>query len=164
MERALDISMEQAWGVDSDPSTRPGVPKEVNHENGASGRASHWRNISVQSPKVKIHKTVERPRLTAVYGTTCPPRGLSGVLRNLAYRRYSEDKLRHWFLLIFADRVDMVEGFFQDFFAGKAPAVVPRMEFRTGLKVRQGQKAPILFMAGAAALAVGVGIYLWRRR
>jgi hypothetical protein len=48
------------------------------------------------------------PDLTAVFGTACPPRGLSGALRNLAFE-YSEGTARHWLTLLLADRVDVLE-------------------------------------------------------
>jgi hypothetical protein len=47
--------------------------------------------------------------LTPVFGTSTPPKGLSGVIRKYAYRRYSEARAAHWLLLLAADRVDAVE-------------------------------------------------------
>jgi hypothetical protein len=47
--------------------------------------------------------------LTPVFGTSCPPKGLSGVMRKVAYKRYSEAKAAHWLLLLAADRVDALE-------------------------------------------------------
>ncbi|MCW2526411.1 MAG: hypothetical protein JWM76_1271 [Pseudonocardiales bacterium] len=44
--------------------------------------------------------------LTPVFGTSCPPHGLSGTIRRLSYRRYSEARAAHWLLLLLADRVD----------------------------------------------------------
>jgi len=43
-----------------------------------------------------------------VFGTAVPPRGLSGAIRMLAYR-YPDHYPRHWFLLMFGDRVDSWE-------------------------------------------------------
>jgi hypothetical protein len=48
-----------------------------------------------------------------VFGTTCPLRGISGFLRRRAFR-CSESDLRDWLMLLFADRVDMVEGLASD--------------------------------------------------
>lgn len=47
--------------------------------------------------------------LTPVFGTACPPKGLSGALRRHAYARYSEGWPAHWLILIAADRVDTIE-------------------------------------------------------
>lgn len=141
-----------SWGADLEPGRRPGVPKERNRENGSSGHSSHWARIPRQKPAVKILQTVERPALTPVFGTKCPPRGLSGLLRELAFG-YSEDKLRHWMLLVFADRVDMVEGWVEDLFRGKAPMILPRMEFRTLDQLRN----PKTRGKGLASLAVAAG-------
>jgi hypothetical protein len=41
-----------------------------------------------------------------VFGTSCPPRGVSGALRKLAYRKFSEADAAHWLLLMAGDRVD----------------------------------------------------------
>src|SRR5690606_24051434 len=56
-------------------------------------------------------------RLTPVYGTAQPPRGVSGVLRRIAYR-IPEHRARHWLLLLFADRVDVLEGRLGEALAG----------------------------------------------
>ena len=147
-----------AWGADLEPSRRPGVPKERNRENGSSGHSSHWARIPRQRPAVKILQTVERPSLTPVFGTRNPPRGMSGLLRELAFG-YSEDKLRHWMLLVLADRVDMAEGWVEDLFGGKMPMLLPRMEFRTldqlrNPKTRARGLANLAVAAGAAGLLV----------
>lgn len=42
-----------------------------------------------------------------VFGTAQPPRGVSGVMRRLAYR-IPEHHAKHWMLLLAADRVDVV--------------------------------------------------------
>ena len=49
------------------------------------------------------------PRIPPVFGTSTPPRGLSGAIRKYAYREYSEGRAAHWLLLMLADRVDAVE-------------------------------------------------------
>src|SRR5690606_1996769 len=46
--------------------------------------------------------------LTPVFGTACPPRGFSGLIRRYAYR-FGESRLLHWALLMLADRVDVEE-------------------------------------------------------
>ena len=48
------------------------------------------------------------PKMPPVYGTSIPPRGLSGVLRKVAYG-YPDHWVRHWMVLLVADRVDVWE-------------------------------------------------------
>ena len=55
----------------------------------------------------------ERPGITPVFGTSVPPSGLSGWIRRRAFRR-SESDLRHWMLLLLADRVNVAEGLVDD--------------------------------------------------
>ena len=43
-----------------------------------------------------------------VFGTDCPPRGISGRVRKLAYA-YPDHMARHWLMLLLADRVDLWE-------------------------------------------------------
>ncbi len=124
-----------SWGTDLVRERRPGIPKEKNNENGSSGRRAHWVEPPPQFARVKINKTVERPHITPVFGTTCPPRWVSGMIRDYAYG-FSEDKIRHWMLLLLADRIEMLEVFIADLFNGKMPQVLPRMEFRTVTKAR----------------------------
>ena len=49
-----------------------------------------------------------RRSLTPVHSTAIPPRGLSGLLRRVAYG-IPEYRARRWALLMLADRVDVIE-------------------------------------------------------
>src|ERR1700759_1192292 len=93
------------WGADLNPENRPGVPREKAPPHGTG---AHWIAPERQISKVKAFKTKERPNLTPVFGTACPPKGLSGILRDLAYR-LPEESARHWIGLLLADRVDVLE-------------------------------------------------------
>lgn len=93
------------WGVDLDPKDRPAVPKEnFNPE----GTGAHWHFPERQPERWAREMSPEHKFLTPVFGTACPPKGLSGAIRRYAYR-YSEGRLTHWLLLVGADRVDMLE-------------------------------------------------------
>ncbi len=94
------------WGVDLDPKDRPSVPRE-RFDPGATG--AHWDFPERQPEKWPRERSIEHAFLTPVFGTSCPPRGLSGVLRKYAYSRYSEGRAAHWLILLAADRVDAVE-------------------------------------------------------
>src|SRR4051794_28857571 len=78
------------WGVDLDPRTRPAVPKEQYVPRKAAGTNGDFPERQVES--YQREKSTEHKFLTPVFGTSCPPRGLSGLVRRLAYRRYSEGR------------------------------------------------------------------------
>jgi hypothetical protein len=94
------------WGADLDPADRPAVPRE-RFDPGASG--AHWDFPERQEERWPRERSIEHQFLTPVFGTACPPKGLSGVLRKHAYARYSEGRAAHWLTLLAADRVDAVE-------------------------------------------------------
>jgi hypothetical protein len=72
------------WGIDRRIADRPGYRRD--------------------EPRVD-HDTLGG---VAPWTTTIRLRGLSGLLRRAAYR-IPDWKARHWLLLLFADRVDVVE-------------------------------------------------------
>lgn len=138
MEKAFDESNRpdvQGWGADLDPALRPATPKE---RMPARLPGLHWERVSMQPVTVEVLHSNERPGLTPVFGTTLPPSGLSGVLRRRAFR-HSENDLRHWLTLLAADRVDVVEGIFDD--------------------VRRSPRSPYF---AAALVAVGFAWFLLR--
>jgi hypothetical protein len=100
------------WGADLDPRDRPAVPREV-FDPAASG--AHWELPEQQPERWPRERSIEHGRLTPVFGTSAPPRLLSGVVRKYAYRRFSEARAAHWLLLIAADRIDAVESHLESF-------------------------------------------------
>jgi hypothetical protein len=94
------------WGVDRDPADRPAVPRE-RFDPGASG--AHWDFPERQEEKWPRERSIEHAMLTPVFGTSAPPKGLSGAMRKYAYRRFSEGRAAHWLILLAADRVDSLE-------------------------------------------------------
>lgn len=108
------------WGADLDPADRPSVPK-MKPSNVKALRGDDPPPI--QQTDVKIHRSIEHVGKVPVVGTTCPPKGLSGVLRDHAYK-YSEGALTHWLTLMLADRVDVVESTFADLGRGKVPNLI----------------------------------------
>lgn len=94
------------WGADLDPKDRPAVPRE-RFDPAASG--ARWEFPESQQEKWPRERSMEHAALTPVFGTSCPPSGLSGALRKLAYRRYSEGRAAHWLMLLAADRVNVLE-------------------------------------------------------
>src|SRR5690606_23791588 len=92
------------WGVDADPANRPQYPKDrFDLETGA-----HWEFPERQAQLYPREKSPEHRFVTPVFGTTLPPKGVSGMIRRAAYQ-HGEGKTMHWLMLMAADRVDVVE-------------------------------------------------------
>jgi hypothetical protein len=155
---SIDLSNAIAgWGSDLDPAMRPGVPRDK-----APGLGSEtlYANIPQQRPAVKIHKSTEHARLTPVFGTSCPPTGLSGRMRDAAYH-YSEGKFQRWLTLMLADRVNVVEDVLGDLARLRVPNVVREMGLRSEWRYnRQG----VLRKAAFAAVCVAFAVAYSRRR
>jgi hypothetical protein len=119
----------QGWGADLDRKDRPAVPMER-----TPPRFIHPpRDIPQQVQNVEVFVSPERPGITPVFGTAQPPRGLSGMIRRLAYK-LTENDIRHWLLLYAADRVNVVEGIGGDLSRGRVPNVLREMGIRAELQ------------------------------
>jgi len=95
------------WGVDLDPKDRPSVPRfQMDPQRAPSGQVEFPDRQPEKWPR---ERSIEHLMLTPVFGTSCPPKGLSGVIRKYSYRRFSEARAAHWLLLLAADRVDSIE-------------------------------------------------------
>ena len=154
------------WGVDLDPKDRPAVPKE-NFNPDATG--AHWDFPERQESPWPRERSIEHKFLPPVFGTSCPPSGLSGAVRRYAFR-YSEGQARHWLLLMGADRINVLESRLQALATGRPDSRVMETGVLTefthgGLRSRIGQNradnkhvwidaigfaAPYLALAGAA--------------
>lgn len=117
-QHSVDHKKIKGWGVDADLEVRPYKP--VHRPQGDTG--AHWDKPSPQPKTVEILKSIERPDLTATYGTPNPPRGLSGMLRRWAFKQ-GEGHFSHWIPLMLADRIDFIEGLFEDTVRGKVPRI-----------------------------------------
>ena len=91
------------WGVDLDPADRPSHPKL---DYSPEGTGAHWRFPERQPGHEDRERSIEHAFVTPAFGTAQPLHGLSGQIRRLAYRRYSEGRLAHWLLLVAGDRVE----------------------------------------------------------
>jgi hypothetical protein len=156
--QAIDLSDAiKGWGSDLDPERRPGVPRDPAPDLGAEAL---YPSMDAQLPTVQIHKSTEHGRLTPVFGSSCPPRGLSGVMRDRAYH-YSEGRLARWMLLLLADRVDMVEHLAEDLVRLRPPNLFDEMGLRTEWRHNRGRFVSRIVLTTALATTVAV---LLRRR
>lgn len=116
--------------------------------------------LTRQPETVRVFHSLERPGLTPVFGTTVPPSGLSGALRARAFG-YGEGDLRHWLLLLLADRVNVVEGLAQDLAGGRLPNLVAEMGLATEWRYN---RAGLLRRALWLSVLAGAGWWLLRQR
>jgi hypothetical protein len=154
----VDLSASiKGWGSDLDPAMRPGVPYDKSPMLGAEAL---YPPIPQQVPRFKIHKSTEHAKLTPVFGTSCPPKGLSGRIRDIGYK-YSEGRLARWLTLVFADRVDVMEGIIEDLSQGHIPNIPKEMGLRAEL--RYNRKA-CLKRAVVAVGCTALFVTVWRMR
>ncbi len=132
------------WGADLDPADRPAVPRE---RFAPDLTGAHWHLPDRQPETFPRERSIEHEMLTPVFGTTCPPKGLSGRLRRYSYARFSEARAAHWLLLVAADRVDVVESAVGALLRGHPDNLVAETGIRSelthhGWRSRFGQNRP----------------------
>jgi hypothetical protein len=139
------------WGTDLDPALRPAVPKERTPPRQIQPA---WKEPEQQLPVEGVLHSIERPRISRVYGTSVPDsQGLiSSPLRWLAFR-YSESDLRHWLILLAADRVDVVEGIVEDLARLRVPNPFAEMGWKAEFK-----HAPLRGALKVACLVAAAGL------
>jgi hypothetical protein len=145
------------WGADLDHVHRPAYPMER-----TPPRLRHAvPPTEQQHSHAEVLVSTERQHITPIYGTTLPPKGLSGWLRRQAFR-HSENDLRHWMLLLLADRVNVGEGVIEDLARGHVPNLYAEMGGRAELRHNPKGAARKAAMGVAALLLIAVA--LKRRR
>lgn len=137
----------KGWGIDIDPKNDPTYPmkKRTNAEHDGYS----WNRPALQDETVEVLKSVERPNLTAVFGTSKPPRGISGAIRRLAYK-FSESSYGRWIPLILADRIDMMEGIVSDVSGGH----IPNIPKEIGLKSEWQHNREVFLLRTAAGIVI----------
>ncbi|MBR0571655.1 hypothetical protein KB205_13545 [Microvirga sp. STS03] len=147
-----DHSHIKGWGIDADPKNDPTYPmkKRTNGEH----EGYTWERPTQQPVNMEVLYSIERPNMTAVFGTAAPLRGLSGAIRRMAYKR-SENEYSHWLPLILADRVDVVEGVIDDFKHGKIPNIFAEKGYVADWHHnKSGLLARVAILAGITAAVV----------
>ncbi len=117
-----------------------------------------WERPAQQPLDVEILRSIERPNLTAVFGTSTPPSGLSGAIRRIAFK-YSESSYLHWIPLILADRIGIAEGVLDDLKHGHVPNVFAE----AGLKADWTYARPTVIRRVLVASALGFGALVYSR-
>lgn len=115
-----DYSHINGWGIDADPENEPTYP--MKKYTGDDHERLNYERPPLQPVNMEVLHSNERPNMTAVFGTSSPPSGLSGTMRRKAFQ-YSESNWGHWLWLIAADRVNAVEGILDDLTHGHIPNV-----------------------------------------
>ena len=115
-----DYSHITGWGVDANRQNDPTIPMKKRNDGEHAGYS--WQRPAQQRADVEVLQSNERPNLTATFGTSTPPRGLSGALRRRAFR-HSESSYLHWLPLMLADRINVVEGVVSDVARGRIPNI-----------------------------------------
>jgi hypothetical protein len=147
----------QGWGADLEHKNRPAYPKE---RTPPRLEGIHWDQPEQQPVDMEILHSNERPGITPIFGTSEPPSGLSGMIRRTAFR-YSENDMRHWLMLLFADRINMVEGLGDDLMKGHIPNIFAEMGWKSELKYN---RAGAIRKAAIATAVVGLGYYWLKHR
>lgn len=131
MENSEKYAHIRGWGIDADPKNEPTYP--MKNYTGDDHKRLDYEKPPQQEVTVEVLHSNERPGITAVFGTSVPPTGLSGKIRRYAFT-YSEGRFRHWLLLLLADRVNVVEGLIDDFKRGYLPNIFNELGGKAELK------------------------------
>ncbi|HEU0045390.1 hypothetical protein [Sphingomonas sp.] len=153
----IDTATIPGWGVDADPANDPTYP--MRHVEDQT-RGLSWERPALQEPDVEVLQSIEHARRPAVTGTSTPPRGVSGMIRRVAFKRSESDWL-HWLMLMGADRINVVEGVVADLAQGKVPNVPAEMGARAEWR---HNKRGFALKAGAVAALGGGLVYAFRGR
>jgi hypothetical protein len=107
-------------GIDADPKNDPTYP--MRHRMDAEEARSGWPRPVQQPVDVEVLQSNEYLAMPAVFGTSTPPSGVSGMIRRVAFN-YSESSYLHWLPLVLADRINVVEGIVGDLLHARLPNV-----------------------------------------
>lgn len=152
-ERGGDHSHIKGWGIDADPKNDPTYPMKKRTD--VEIRGYTWERPAQQAQEVEILKSIERPNLTAVFGTSVPPSGLSGMIRRAAFKK-SESSYGRWVPLILADRIQVFEGMLDDLRHGIMPNTFAERGW--GAEWKYNRKGFLKKSAAALAVTAGVGL------
>lgn len=142
----------KGWGIDANPRNDPTFP--IRNRNRDTHGGMDWERPVQQQAGVEVLCSIERPGLPAVFGTSLPPKGVSGALRRLAFK-YSESDYRHWLPLLLADRLEIYRGYAEDLKNGHIPNLLKERGFKADWEYnRKKTVGKIALVTGAAFVAL----------
>ncbi|HEX6194173.1 MAG TPA: hypothetical protein VFZ42_17485 [Chitinophagaceae bacterium] len=149
----------KGWGIDANPDNEPTYP--MKKYTGVDHQRSNYERPQQQPVDIEVLHSNERPSVSAVFGNTNPPSGLSGIIRRFAFR-YSEESLKHWFALVLADRINVVEGVIDDLKNRHVPNVFAEMGW--GADMKYNKKAMVKRVAVTVLVTTALLIYFGRKK
>src|SRR5690606_865842 len=159
--RGGDHSHIKGWGIDADPKNDPTYPMKERTDEEIEGYS--WGRPEQQPENIEILRSVERPNTTAVFGTSAPPKGLSGMIRRAAYKK-SESSYGRWLPLVLADRIGVYEGILEDITHGIFPNTFSERGWKAEWKYnRKGFLIKSAATAGVVAGLATVFVLISRR-
>jgi hypothetical protein len=158
---ANEVKNIPGWGIDANPDNDPTYP--MKNRNGADYQRINYEKV-VQQPLIDgVFKSIERPEMTRVFGTSTPATGLSGKIRSFAYK-FSEADARHWLTLIMADRVNAVEGIIDDLKHGIVPNIFAERGWTAEFKYNRPAAMKKVAIAGVVVSAAVITLLLMRNK
>jgi hypothetical protein len=156
--KTTDPTRLPGWGIDADPKNDPTYPMRQRTAQDHDGYS--WERPTQQPVDIEVLHSNERPNVSSVFGTASPPSGLSGMIRRFAFK-YSENSYLHWLPLIFADRVNVVEGVLDDLVHGQVPNIWAEKGYNAQWKY---DRAGMLQKIAAAALVTTAAVVFFTRK
>ena len=142
------------WGIDADPDNNPTYP--MKNYTGADHERINYEKPPQQEENIEVFKSNERPEISRVFGTSTPPAGVSGMIRRFAFR-YSESSYGHWFPLVMADRIDVVQGIINDMKQGIFPNIFVEKGWKAEWKYNRNgliKKLAVTVLVATVAIAL----------
>lgn len=149
----------KGWGIDADTKNDPTYPMRDRSKEEHNGY--NWDRPTQQPINIEVLHSIERPNVTAVFGTSIPPSGLSGMLRRYAFK-YGEGSFAHWIPLIVADRINVVEGLIDDIGHGKVPNIFAEQGMKAEWKY--DKMGLLQKFAVGAAITTAVVALIYRKK
>ena len=149
----------KGWGVDINPQHEYNDP--IKKHPGENHKRLNYEKPEQQEIDVEILHSNERPSVSAVFGTSVPPSGLSGAIRRYAFR-FSESSFAHWIPLLIADRINVVEGIIDDIRNGHFPNILVERGLKSEWKYNK--KELITKVAAGVIITAAFIMFLTRKR
>lgn len=159
-KRGGDHSHIKGWGIDADPRNDPTYP--IKNRTGEEIEGYSWDRPEQQETDIEVLHSIERPNITAVFGTAAPPSGLSGKIRRYAFTK-SESSYSRWLPLVLADRIGIAEGLIDDFKHGHIPNIFKERGWKSEWKYNR-ENFVIKIATGLTIASAAVWLFSRKRK